>query len=134
MLGDHLHVPDQPVEPLAALGDILGFGVGIATLPASYKDFSNYDRVTDAIATVGLSTALRAKLAELELQRGELEQKLRLGDPEPFEFGPELIDGWRQMIDGLENLSRSSSSGSRASTRTKTAANPWRFSEQNRSR
>jgi site-specific DNA recombinase len=64
------------------------------------------DKVTDAIATVGLSKALRTKLLALEQQRDALEGALRALDAEPVDLAPRMLNGWRKLVGNMEDLAR----------------------------
>ncbi len=64
------------------------------------------ERVTDAIAEVGISQALRTKLVALEQKRDELEAALRALDAEPIDLAPRMLDGWRRLVGGMEDLAR----------------------------
>ena len=46
------------------------------------------DRLVDAIASVGVSKALREKLVVLERQRDDFENSLRLAEVEPMALAP----------------------------------------------
>jgi site-specific DNA recombinase len=64
------------------------------------------ERVTEAISEVGLSRALQEKLRELERRREDLEGQIKVAkDSTPAELMPRIVDRWRSLVDGLEDLS-----------------------------
>ena len=64
--------------------------------------------MTEAIASPGISRALREKLADLESRCDNLERSIGLAvaGPEAVELLPRTVDRWRELIDDLENLGR----------------------------
>jgi site-specific DNA recombinase len=66
---------------------------------------ASIERVTDAIAVVGMSRALREKLAALETKRTEVKAQLRGADVAgAVDVLPRVVDGWRALVDDLEAL------------------------------
>ena len=64
------------------------------------------ERVTDAVADMGISRALREKLSTLEASRDELETQLRVIQPDADVAAllPRAMDRWRKLVDEMENL------------------------------
>ena len=64
------------------------------------------ERVTDAIAEIGVSRSLRDKLRTLETERDELETNLRVAQPrgDVSALLPRAMDRWHKLVDEMENL------------------------------
>ena len=64
------------------------------------------ERITNAIAEMGISRALREKLGALESERDELEAQQRVTQPDSDVAAllPRAMDRWRKLVDEMEHL------------------------------